>query len=342
MISRENNFDLIRLFAAFQVSFHHAVGYLQISNPLIKVLDNFLNHFPGVPIFFAISGFLIYSSYERNSSIKKYFINRCLRLFPALWVCFVVTMLLLFFFNVIKVADLLNGKMILWILSQLSFLQVWTVDTLRYWGMGIPNPSLQTISIEVQFYIFLPIAIFLLKEVLKKWNYKLKFLILLLISIVLFYLANEKTNNIINVIFGISVFSSLFYFLLGSVIYLNFDRIKFLLEGKVIYWLVVYLLLSYLLDNHNVYLNIVLSTFRALLVISSAYTFTKIGKILKGEDISYGLYVYGMLVVNSFIALGYMHKVGYLVLVLVINVILGIVSWFTIEKNVLNLKNRFK
>ena len=72
-ISRNNNFDLIRLFAAFQVVFWHGSVHFDITEALFGFLS-VLYHFPGVPIFFTISGFLISHSLERNNfRLKQYF-----------------------------------------------------------------------------------------------------------------------------------------------------------------------------------------------------------------------------------------------------------------------------
>ena len=57
----KNNFDLIELFAAFQVLLTHSAKYFKVDNYLI----DFLSVFPGVPIFFFVSGYLIFSSYQR-------------------------------------------------------------------------------------------------------------------------------------------------------------------------------------------------------------------------------------------------------------------------------------
>ena len=69
MINRINNFDLIRLLAAFQVVIAHGIIHLKINNPLSS-LSYILNYFPGVIVFFTISGFLITSSLQRNINIK--------------------------------------------------------------------------------------------------------------------------------------------------------------------------------------------------------------------------------------------------------------------------------
>ena len=66
MKSTNNNFNLIRLFAALQVAIVHSAGYLNIDIQYLKFLDLF----PGVPIFFFISGFLIIKSFKKNKKIN--------------------------------------------------------------------------------------------------------------------------------------------------------------------------------------------------------------------------------------------------------------------------------
>ena len=56
---RQNNFDLIRLVAASQVVLFHGLEHLGPSGVTHSVLGEALSWFPGVPIFFVVSGFLI-------------------------------------------------------------------------------------------------------------------------------------------------------------------------------------------------------------------------------------------------------------------------------------------
>src|SRR5260221_5801342 len=67
----------------------HTVLHLQVAAP--PWLMHLVNAFPGVPIFFVISGFLISLSYERSSSLKSYCRNRVLRIYPGLWCCILST-----------------------------------------------------------------------------------------------------------------------------------------------------------------------------------------------------------------------------------------------------------
>jgi hypothetical protein len=39
-----------------------------------------------------VSGLLISKSYEQSDSLRNYYRNRCLRIFPGLWVCLVASL----------------------------------------------------------------------------------------------------------------------------------------------------------------------------------------------------------------------------------------------------------
>ena len=58
---RLNNFDLLRLLAALQVVFGHAVELTDLSMEQSSLFQ-FIHAIPGVPLFFFISGFLISKS----------------------------------------------------------------------------------------------------------------------------------------------------------------------------------------------------------------------------------------------------------------------------------------
>ena len=85
-VFRENSLDMLRLFAAFQVVVMHTLGYMMPdygSNAALRILG----YFPGVPIFFFISGYLISKAFENSPNNIEYAKNRFLRLYPALIVC---------------------------------------------------------------------------------------------------------------------------------------------------------------------------------------------------------------------------------------------------------------
>lgn len=160
---RRNHFDLIRLIAAFQVVIWHSIEHFIEENNFTILLKKILAPIPGVPIFFVISGYLIYTSYERNSSLRKYLTNRCLRIFPGLWAVYLLTVIILAFLGYI-IPNLFNPSFWIWSFSQISIFQFYTPDFLRSFGVGTPNGSLWTIFIEFSFYLFIPL-LFLIKKI---------------------------------------------------------------------------------------------------------------------------------------------------------------------------------
>jgi peptidoglycan/LPS O-acetylase OafA/YrhL len=152
-----NNLQWLRLVFAWQVASVHAGEHLNSPMP------NFIHHFPGVPAFFFVSGFLIYASYL-NAPSRIYYQNRFLRLIPAL---FVVT---LGGFAIALTArgmpDLKENfpQYVTWFLAQISLGQAYNPSLFRDIGVGVINGSLWTITVEVLFYFSVPLIVFLEKK----------------------------------------------------------------------------------------------------------------------------------------------------------------------------------
>ena len=90
---RDNNFDALRLSAALLVVIGHAF-VLTSSEPAPR-LAGVPIHTVGLYVFFIISGYLITDSWLRTPRVGSYLFKRCLRIFPALIVIVVVTVLIL-------------------------------------------------------------------------------------------------------------------------------------------------------------------------------------------------------------------------------------------------------
>lgn len=353
-ISRENNFNLIRIIAALQVVFTHTLLHLDIrGNWLEYIGEKFILYFPGVPIFFTVSGFLIYWSYENaKGNNKKYFINRFLRLYPALWICLLVLIGLIINDYPGSALSLITSKMfLLWIFLQASFFQFYTPDLLRFWGVHTPNGSLWTIIVEIQFYLFVPLFYYLLSK-LKKLKDALFILFFLVCVVLNFYVGSLDQENTLTKLITVSVFPYLYFFLTGVFAYKYWDYIRKIVEGKFLIWFTIYVvyilffgnylgysLKAYLIENP---FNFVTSLLLSLLTLSAAFTKIDLSeKILKGNDISYGVYIYHMLVVNFFVQREWIGSNIYFFEVFIIVLTLAWLSWHFIEKRALLLKNRF-
>ncbi len=88
-----NNFDLLRLCAALLVFWFHA---LVLTGRPAPMLFGWVAPGPlGVFIFFLISGYLVSRSWDADPHAGRFLVRRALRIFPALVVLVLVTMLLL-------------------------------------------------------------------------------------------------------------------------------------------------------------------------------------------------------------------------------------------------------
>jgi peptidoglycan/LPS O-acetylase OafA/YrhL len=192
---RYNNFSLIRLFAATQVVFTHTYHWLNI--PINPSLKYFSKLFPGVAIFFVISGFLITKSYiENRGNLKAFFISRALRIYPALWFNLFLIVILLSMTGAGKLSDITAFHYSPFHLILFSTGQMWgTIFAgLPFKWTGFykffPNDVLWTIAVELGFYILIPFILYYAKENIRRKLY-LSILILFLISF-FFAILNSK------------------------------------------------------------------------------------------------------------------------------------------------------
>lgn len=344
-ISRQNNFDLMRLFAAFQVVILHMNGHLKIVSPgnwWHGVLEC-IRPFPGVPIFFTISGFLIFASYDRNQSLKKYFKNRFLRIYPLIFVATIVTTILLIVFS--------NGRLSLkslgiWFFGQITLFQYYTPDALRYFGVGTPNGALWTIPVELEFYLLVPILYFLNKKI-----GNIALLVLAACSFAFYtFIPHSSIPVVYKKLFEVSILYYLLHFIVGVLLYLHFNKIKKYLENKGLLWLGIYIVFFLLFDKylglyHDLYspnlLGVVADAILGVTVLSLAYTNPGLShKILKGNDYSYGVYVIHMIVTNVMVELLFTHNFWFLMGGIVVVFIMAFLSWSFVERPALALKNK--
>ena len=138
----------------------------------------------------------------------------------------------------------------------------------------------------------------------------------------------------------------LYCFLVGAILYMYWDKVKKFIEGKAFLWLIIFISFCLATSTHPAYypknIQMVSNILLSVLTISLAYTLPHLGKVLKGNDISYGMYIYHMLVINTLVSLGYTEETKYLFLAIGLTTALSLISWLFVEKRALALKTRIK
>jgi len=333
-----NNFDLLRIFAASQVLVCHTVPHLHVAAP--HWLMKLIHAFPGVPIFFVISGFLISLSYERSSGLKSYCRNRVLRIYPGLWCCILSTILVAALLG----CNFANNQAVVWVASQLAG-AIYTPEFLKSFGVGSYNGSLWTIPVELQFYFLLPALYWLTRRGTSDRTayFCLAWLAFVAIgfaaSAMFTPLDGSAGEPTVQKLLRYSFLPHFYLFLSGVLLQrLNAHQSKWI-AGKGGYWLAAYLALYVALPNTP--LAYVPSTLLlGIVTVSMAYTAPRISlKLLRGNDISYGVYIYHGLLVNIIVELRLADRVEFW-MVAGCTYLIGYLSWIAVERPFLRRKEQ--
>jgi len=284
-------------------------------------LSGIFAYFMGVPVFFALSGMLIWNSIGNSRSFGHYAKKRILRIYPELWCAVALNLVVILVLYKEPIQWISMG---LFTVTQSTFLQFWTPGFLRGYGCGTPNGSLWTICAMVQFYV---VAYFLYKLLRGK---KLWVWLSVLAASVAVAVATPVIRSfmpeMIGKLYGQTLLPYLWMFLLGALVAEKQAVMIYALK-KTWLWLSLLALslalgllgLDVSAGNYPVLRSITLY----LGLVGFAYCWPKLN--IK-TDISYGIYLYHMVVVNGMIALGFTGRVEHLVIVLAISCVL---AWFS-------------
>lgn len=288
-----NGFDLIRYWAAISVMLGHFAWKAQaFSNTPIKAMDtmvSIMHFFPGVVLLFAISGFLVTASLERSKSKKEYMLKRVVRLYPELWVCTIVNLIML----CIVVPNLLDKSIIVWLGTQV-FGVANTPSCLANFATGSVNGSLWTIFTEIQLYV----VICFLNGFLKKMNnvqWGIALSVSAAVNVGCDYAAKYFGGAIAKMIERAFV-PYFIWFLLGCFIYHKRDVLIPVLKKLTLPLLAVYTVLRLLKWNlPGYYAGIMVGILAPLIAIGGGNC---LPAIRIKCDLTYGIFLYHWVVLN--------------------------------------------
>lgn len=318
--------NTIRLIAALQVVIGHTTRWLEI--PIPDVLSKLLLLVQGVPVFFMLSGFLIWFSIGRSHSFKEYALKRFWRLYPELWVAVLVELIVII---IMYDHPIEWGKLLLFGISEGSVC-IWIPEFLKDYGTGAPNGVLWTMFCLMKFYI---IGYFLYKLLhghsTKRW--------LTMLSLLIFmghfstYVSSLGIPKI-TFLYQQTTLPFLWLFMLGA-----FCAEKWNLFYKVVggakYWLSALIIAIFsIFTGYDINCSdpdfgyyLIRSIAMLIWILGFAYAFPAMN--LK-KDISYPVYLYHMTVVQVFYILGYRQNILILFLVIGITLFVSFLSTISV------------
>ena len=164
VVHARNNFNLLRLVFALMVVLYHSIALPGLAGWDRAEGWTSIGAEIGVQGFFVLSGYLVWASFERSSSLGVYAEKRARRLLPG----YVAVVLVCAIAALVLVPAVRND------LSALARYAGWNLTFLNFMAPDLPgvfaanrfpeiNGALWTLKIEVMFYLILPILAFVLK-----------------------------------------------------------------------------------------------------------------------------------------------------------------------------------
>jgi peptidoglycan/LPS O-acetylase OafA/YrhL len=327
---RNNNLEWLRLIFATQVVLEHTAGHMGL------ILPEAIGHFPGVPAFFFVSGFLIYASYL-NSPGRRYFANRFLRLYPGL--VFVTLGGAVVTLIAHGWSDLFNNvtNYTIWFLAQTTLGQAYNPALFRDVGVGVVNGSLWTLTTEILFYVSVPIIVWMERR------FRFTVIILLALSFMIYAVGPIISTTTIyrdKTFYDIIALTPVAWgwmFATGILAVKHFNHVqRWLLHMP---WVVIPMTVMIIFGHGLLFGS---SGNRLGLV----YFFCYIGLALwfsfivpfvrMNFDLSYGAYVWHMPIINLLLVLG----IPSAPLAVGLTFVVAALSWFFVEKPALKLKRQ--
>lgn len=266
----KNNFDILRLILAILVFFAHwnILTSQDISNPLFH-LSGF-----AVDMFFIVSGFLIFWSFDADQNKKHFYIKRFFRIFSLF--AFLILLQTLFFIGFSDGNTLEIIKYFLVNIFFLNFLAPSVGTTLSALQVDAINGSLWTLKNEIVFYAFVPFIFMLYK----KWG---GYFLVMLYSLSVIYMFGVKYLGISKLL--VQFPAQLRLFVVGILLYVMFDKFR---DKHISLWVIGSIGLIVLFGEYEYFKFSLYPLLLGIVVIWLAY-FVKHIKI--DFDFSYSFYI---------------------------------------------------
>lgn len=336
-----NSFNFLRHLAATQVLLVHACHHFEYQSGLVDLLELF----PGVPIFFCISGYLIGQSYLslREPVLKQFAWRRSLRIFPALWCVVVFAAVLPILIGYLDIRIVSTAGFWAWIAAQASIVQFYNPEFLRGFGVGSINGALWTISVELSFYILTPVLIYMMRRSM----ISIALVVLISVSVNVYIHNFVEVPNFVSKLIRASFVPWISTFIFGCILAFSDKARKAALNLPAVPLLVAYIASMFLIGDVEANSSNAINPISTLLLVLLTIKFGESSRVYRlcgkhsiwKNDLSYGIYIWHMPIINALLFLGLFSLWGNIILTVLLTFALAGASWFLVERPALSLKN---
>ncbi|ATA24697.1 acyltransferase [Brenneria goodwinii] len=336
-VKHDNSFDIIRHIAAIMVIYSHHFALSGMKEPSFLGVGSFGSC--AVLIFFSISGYLISQSYMRTKSNYGYAKKRFLRVYPGLAVCLIFTIYICGgflgkdgFLSWVSSIEAIKTYLRVIFLTGVGVVGVqpegMNYFTYDYILSNTMNGSVWTLFFEVFDYIAIAFALSLFKK------HNTGVFLLLICSIILQIICIEygitklalRATSLFTIPFA---FGALLFIYKEKWFYCN--RVKFSM-------LIISMLVMFFSMGNEILSKTIYPMALCYVTLLVGLSFKDV--MIKGRfDFSYGIYIYAFpiqqIIINE-------TNIGFfpsMLLSLILTIIIASISWFFVEKPMLNKKN---
>lgn len=290
-IRTNNNMDAVRYIMAFSVIMAHFNELLGFSIPWP------ITSATGVGGFFALSGFLIYRSYDRRPQLLPFLRNRALRILPPYFLVVLMCAFLLVFVSTLPAREyFFSTQWLKYLLANLSFLNFLEpalpgVFAGPQYVTPAVNGALWTMKVEWCLYLSVPVVAWICSRIHARRRHTLIFSAIILLSIawsVLFRWLYAETGREAYEILARQFFGQLSFFYIGA---LAARKLELLLRYK--WWILCGLLIGIALMQTNGYVRVALWPVVDGLLVIWVSMVGNWGKYFSRHDnVSYDMYLF--------------------------------------------------
>lgn len=327
---KRNNFDLLRLVLAVIVVFVHAYDLSDFHG--LGWVVGILSSTKAVQSFFVVSGFLIFMSYERSSSLRSYARKRFWRIYPAYFVVILLSAFGLVLVTTVSVSEYFSFGWFKYLLANLTFMNFaqpslpGVFDTNKYHAV---NGALWTLKLEIMFYISVPVFVALFR----RFSHLSVMVIVYCLSVAYSLLMTElaaRTGHGYYIELGRQLPGQLAYFMAGGFLYYFLP----FFERRVVAIVIAATMVLLIAQLYPLPLLEPLALAVAVLFFA---LFPYLGKFGKYGDFSYGTYIVHFPILQIFLHEGwYRGEALYFITAVSIVVALGAIAlWHLVESKLI-------